>query len=64
MDEEILQQEEQTSTQTVETLLVEQNEKIDQLHADAEILIASLWLLCGIVVGAAVGFLVYRLWRS
>lgn len=52
----------------VESLLTEQNELIkagfEQLHGDASVLIASLWLLCGIVVGAAVGILIYRLWRS
>lgn len=52
----------------VETLLTEQNELIkagfEQLHTDAEIMICSMWLLCGVVVGVAVGLLFYRLWRS
>lgn len=55
----------------VETLLQEQkellevsNEQREQLHVDAEILIASLWILAGAVVGVAVGYLLYHLWRS
>ena len=52
----------------VETLLTEQNELLqtsfEQLHTDAEIMIGSLWLLCGVVVGVAVGLLIYKLWRT
>lgn len=52
----------------VETLLTDQNELLqtsfEQLHMDAEILIGSLWLLCGVVVGVAVGLLIYKLWRT
>lgn len=52
----------------LEILLQEQNElisaSVEQLHGDAAVLIASIWLLCGIVVGAAVGILIYHLWRS
>jgi len=52
----------------VEALLTEQNEliraSVEELHGDADVLIASVWLLCGIVIGAAVGVLLYRLWRS
>lgn len=59
----------------VESMLTEQNEllteqrefiqaSVEELHGDAAVLIASVWLLCGIVVGAAVGILIYRLWRS
>ena len=49
-------------------LLTEQREFIEasvsELHGDAAVLIASIWLLCGIVVGAAVGILIYKLWRA
>lgn len=52
----------------VESLLTEQNDLIrdgfEQLHGDASVLIASIWLLCGVVLGAAVGILIYKLWRS
>lgn len=52
----------------VESLLTEQNDLIragfEQLHGDNSVMIASIWLLCGIVVGAVVGILIYRLWRS
>lgn len=68
MDEEELQlteDPEASADQTqLETLLVETNEHFEQLHTDFEILIASVWVLCGVVVGVAVGMLIYKLWRS
>ena len=64
MEEEVLDLEPATDQTQLETLLVETNEHFEQLHTDCEILIASVWLLCGVVVGVAVGMLIYKLWRS
>lgn len=39
-------------------------ERMNSLHDDLSVQIASMWLLIGVVIGAAVGKLIYHLLRA